>query len=122
MIAQVFDTSNTLTVAAAVVIALLGGGGIYALLKVRPEASKISVDAAQGAVIVQTGVIDSLREENTRLANRLSEVERTSADVNALMARVQQLEDERTQLQRENARLMARVKHLEDELRKVMES
>ncbi len=122
MIAQVFDTSNTLTVAAAIVIALLGGGGVYALVKVRPEASKISVDAAQGAVIVQTGVIDSLREENQRLAQRLSEVERTPADVNALMARVQQLEDERTQLQRENARLMARVKHLEDELRKVMES
>jgi hypothetical protein len=50
--------------------AILSGGflgGIYLLLKLRPEAGQITVTAAQGAIIVQTGVIDTLREELIRL-------------------------------------------------------
>lgn len=38
-------------------------GGIVALLRVRPEAGKLVVEAAEGAVVVQSGVITSLREE-----------------------------------------------------------
>lgn len=62
-----------------VIVAILGSGGllggIYALLKLRPEAGQIVVTAAQGALIVQTGVIESLREENERLQRRVSTLE-----------------------------------------------
>lgn len=93
---------NIITVVAGIIIALLGGGGLVAILKVRPEAAQISVSAAQGAVIVQTGVIEALREENRRLAERLTELERTSASL--------------AHLQIENVQLRARVSQLEREL------
>lgn len=84
----------------SVVLGLLGSGGflagIYALLKLRPEAGQITVTAAQGAVIVQSGVIDSLRQE----LNRLSD----------------ELEDMRMELglaRKENGQLRTRIKMLE---------
>lgn len=62
-----------------IVVAVLGSGGllggIYALLKLRPEAGQIVVTAAQGALIVQSGVIDSLRAENDRLRQRVDQLE-----------------------------------------------
>lgn len=58
----------------AVLAAVFGGGGIFALLKVRPEAGQISVSAAQGAVIVQTSVIDTLRSELGRTSIELANV------------------------------------------------
>jgi hypothetical protein len=60
---------------AVILAAVFGGGGIFALLKIRPEAGQISVSAAQGAVIVQTGVIDTLRSELGRTTNELAKVE-----------------------------------------------
>jgi hypothetical protein len=42
-------------------------GGIVALFKMRPETSRIVVSAAEGAVIVQSGVITSLKNEIQRL-------------------------------------------------------
>ena len=66
-----------------VIVGLLGGGGLlgglYALLKLRPEAGQITVTAAQGAVIVQTGVIENLKKEIGRLADHLAEVEMEGA-------------------------------------------
>lgn len=52
-----------------VLVALLGGGlfsGIGALLRFKPEKDAVVVSAAQGAVIVQSGVIDALQEELAR--------------------------------------------------------
>lgn len=53
------------------IIAGIGSGGIVAsvvaLLKVRPEAGQIVVTAAQGALIVQSGVIEELRKELDRV-------------------------------------------------------
>jgi hypothetical protein len=49
-----------------VLVALLGGGfvsGVTALLKFKPEKDAVVVSAAQGAVVVQSGVIDALQEE-----------------------------------------------------------
>lgn len=65
----------------AVVIIGSGGlaGAVVALIKVRPEATRITVDAAEGAVVVQTGVITDLRNENERL-NDLIEDERKECD------------------------------------------
>lgn len=64
---------------------LIGGGGIagglVALFKVRPEAARISVDAAQGAVVVQKAVIDSLRDENDRLRKQCAEIEKENEEL-----------------------------------------
>ena len=53
--------------------ALIGGGGfaggIVALVKMRPETTRIVVDAAEGAVVVQKGVISELRAEIDRLSD-----------------------------------------------------
>lgn len=50
---------------------LLGGGGIIsgivALFKIRPEVARVTVSAAEGAVIVQQSVITSLSNEIERL-------------------------------------------------------
>ncbi len=57
------QATNWLPVVVGLIVAVLGGGGLVALFRARPEGSKILVDAAQGAVIVQSGVIDSLRAD-----------------------------------------------------------
>jgi predicted RNase H-like nuclease (RuvC/YqgF family) len=110
---------DLLTKVSAILFILLGGGGIYAMIKVRPEAARISVNAAQGAVKAQGELLDDLREEldrqkeeNKRLAERLSELERTSHSVAQLYERVGQLEAERTTLRK-------RIQHLERENRKL---
>jgi hypothetical protein len=61
----------------AVVIVLLGGGfltGLAALMKFKPEKDAIVVSAAQGAVVVQTSVIDALQEELDRARREKAEV------------------------------------------------
>lgn len=42
-------------------------GGLVTLLRLRSDTARTTVSAAEGAVIVQSGVISSLRDENTRL-------------------------------------------------------
>jgi hypothetical protein len=104
----------------AVVFGAAGiGGFVIALLKVRPEAGQVAVEASEGALIVQTGVITTLREENKRLSDRLEELERQVGDVGLLVVRLERLENERNQLRNENVKLRERVKHLEDQLRKM---
>lgn len=110
--------------AAPWIAAILGAGGlggfIVALLKIRPEAGQFAVEASEGALIVQTGVIKTLREENKRLADRLTELERHVGDVGLLQIRMERLEAERDQLRQENQKLRDRVKHLEEELKRYM--
>lgn len=79
---------------------ILGGGflsGIYALLKLRPEAGQITVTAAQGAVIVQTGVIESLNTELKRLSREIDELRKELAEErrekNQLRKRIRDLEN-----------------------------
>lgn len=92
-----------------VIIAVLGGGGflggIVLLLKLRPEAGQITVSAAQGAVIVQTGVIDSLATENERLQARIDALEKTVAALAEMRNRIAALETESKLLKVENSRL-----------------
>jgi len=59
------------------VVGLLGGGllaGLAALVKARPERDAIVITQAQGALTVQSGVIDTLREEIARLERQLVQV------------------------------------------------
>lgn len=66
-----------------VLVAALGGGGlvgaVVALFKLRPESGAIVVTAAQGALVVQSSVLNELHKENERLRNRVSTLERELA-------------------------------------------
>jgi hypothetical protein len=66
------------------IMSFVFGGGIVALVtaifKVRPEAGQIVVTAAQGALLVQTGVIDNLKKEISRLNDELVEVKKMLSD------------------------------------------
>ena len=60
------------------VLALLIGGsgltaGVVAFFKMKPDIANISVKSAEGAVVVQSGVITSLTNEIKRLTEDLQE-------------------------------------------------
>jgi cell division protein FtsB len=88
-------------------LAVLGTGGIagaiVALLKFRPEAGQITVVAAQGALVVQQGVLKDLQDENARLRQRIEALEKD-------MSRFYELTQE-------NRTLRARVSSLERRLK-----
>lgn len=111
-----------------IIIAIVGGGGIIgavvAFIKVRPEAGQIAVTASQGALIVQTGVIGTLREEVDRanaklehMSNRMIALEAETAKVDQLRERVDELEKEKSRLRGDNTRLQRRVTVLEKQIR-----
>lgn len=50
-------------------------GGIYLLFKLKPEVNQITVTAAQGVVLMQTGVIEDLRKENRDFREELRKME-----------------------------------------------
>ena len=106
-----------------IIIAILGGGGIVgavvAFLKVRPEAGQIAVTASEGALVVQTGVIDNLRKENDNLRQRMETMETRIQKVYDLQTRVEQLEHERDGLANKNERLRRRVVVLERQIREL---
>jgi hypothetical protein len=114
---------NWLTLVVAAVIGLFGAGGLNALLKSRKEGTKILVDAAQGAVIVQTTVIDSLREElkiqkdesekeSSELRAEIAELRTHMAEINSLRVRVRDLEYQNEELKAENSLLASQVRAL----------
>lgn len=77
------SNSPVLYVVVSVIVGVAGGGGLAQLIRVSSDRSRVMVDAAQGAVIVQTSVITDLREEINRLRQdnaemkaRLSALER----------------------------------------------
>lgn len=101
-----------------VIVAIASGGlfgGIALYIKARPEAGKITVDAAAGAVIVQSGVIKDLRDENDRLQGRISALEAEMTRFSEIHVRITHLEEENRRLHRENEQLRKRIAHLERE-------
>ncbi len=67
-----------------IVSTLFGGGivaAIVALYKVKPEAGQIVVTAAQGALLVQTGVIDNLKKEIERLNGEVSDLKKENQEL-----------------------------------------
>lgn len=80
---------------AALIVAILGSsglvGGIVALVKVRPESGRMIVEAAEGAVVVQSGVITALRDE---LADLRAALEDAREEEDDCKRRCQALEDE----------------------------
>jgi predicted nuclease with TOPRIM domain len=114
-----------------VILAVLGSGGllggIYALLKLRPEAGQITVTAAEGVVMMQSGVLERMEGEAQRYRDRLDALEAEMRTVDQLRQRISELEreseergrriadleSERVSLKADNARLLARVASLE---------
>lgn len=67
--------NSLITLAVAVIGATGGIGGIVAFRKLRPEKDSIVVSAAQGALLVQTGLMDEMRQELARAQTRIRECE-----------------------------------------------
>ena len=77
-----------------ILVALLGGGfvaGLVALLRFRVDKDAVIVTAAQGAVIVQSGVIDALQEELQRARADRNEAQQKTA---ALEQEIERLKTE----------------------------
>lgn len=105
-------TSPWFTGLAALILGLGGGGGIAAFVKMKPERGRIVIDAAQGAVVVQSGVMTDLRAELDRLKREIDELrEDRDAEVARLRAEAAELragrDAEVAQLRAEVARLRA---------------
>jgi chromosome segregation ATPase len=80
------------------IVSVLGGGGLVGAIvtafKLKPEKNRLVVDAAEGAVIVQTGVIKSLHDELSRVRQEAkNEVARAQQESAALRAENQQIRD-----------------------------
>lgn len=116
--------------AVAAFVALFGGGGLVALLKLRSDSSLTIVSAAQGAVVIQTSVIDELQEGQAALRAQMVEVQQRAlaAEERAVVAeakvvnaerRADNAERQREAVLRANADLMARLDQLEREVRRL---
>ncbi len=83
-------TGTLVTAGAAVLVGLFSGGTLVALFRVSADRGKVVIEAAQGAVIVQTGVIEALQDELNRLkaerATDRAEIGRLQGEVGRLRA------------------------------------
>lgn len=102
-----FFTDNWLSVLIAVIVGIFGGGGIAALLKARPEGSKILVDAAQGAVVIQSSVLESLQAHIVRQDAEIAELRTHISEVNTLRANERDLRERVRELEHQNELLIA---------------
>jgi uncharacterized coiled-coil protein SlyX len=103
------DPQSWLPAVIGLVVAILGGGGIAALIRAKPEGSKILIDAAAGVVVVQTGVISDLRSQLTETQEQLEEAQK---QINKL--RTDHLE--MNILRHENSQLNTRIAEQELEI------
>lgn len=101
-------TSPWFTGLVALIVGAGGSGGVAAFLKLKPERGRIVIDAAQGAVIVQTGVIESMQAELNRLQAAQVEQRAENAGLRAEVTELRSGRDaEVAQLRAEVARLRA---------------
>lgn len=96
-------TSTLVTSVVALLIGVFGGGTLAALLRVKADRGKVVIEAAQGAVIVQTSVIDDLQAELQRVKGEMASMRADRA------AEREQWEAEMAGLRRENAVLRQRM-------------
>src|SRR6266705_3902058 len=89
-----------------VVVALGGGTGLAAILRSRPERTRILIDASNDVVVMQKGAITDLRAEIADLRARVE-------SLYLFQSRVRELEHDNEVLLADNTRLRARVSSLE---------
>jgi FtsZ-binding cell division protein ZapB len=114
--AAVPPPGNWLPVLIPVILALAGGGGFVAWRRLRTESPRIIVEAAQGAVIVQSGVIDDLQDGLERARSEVRDLRAELAEALKLQRRVRELEHREEELKAENTRLKAQVRDLQHRL------
>jgi predicted transcriptional regulator len=85
------------------IFGIFGGGALVALLRVNVDRHKIIVDTAQGAVIVQSGVIEDLNDELHRVKDELTMVHKD----------YRQCREDTRQLRAVNRELSQRIETLE---------
>ncbi len=98
----------------AILAAAFGGGGYAVLRNAGREGSKIIVDAAQGAVIVQSGVIKDLNDQLDEQREQIRELRSHITEITELRAKVGLLETANRVLRREKNALEGRVAELEN--------
>jgi septal ring factor EnvC (AmiA/AmiB activator) len=103
-----------------IVTAVFSGGvtgSIVALLKVRQEAGQIVVTAAEGALVVQTGVIENLRTEMKRLEKDLTEARKMIENQSEIIKRqaetIEGLNDQIQELKKNQKRHDTEIKDLD---------
>jgi cell shape-determining protein MreC len=120
MLALALDLTQAVTVGVLVsgVVA-----GLAVILKTPREAGQIAVTAAEGAVVVQSGVIESLRaeldrvkEDNASLAQRVDELATVAAEAERNRVRIEELETERGRLTQRVGELEMQNLQLREEL------
>jgi peptidoglycan hydrolase CwlO-like protein len=67
MAASDVGSSPLLIATIAGLAGVFGGGTLVALFRVNADKNRVVIDASQGAVVVQSGVIKDLRGELTRM-------------------------------------------------------
>jgi uncharacterized protein (DUF3084 family) len=87
------------------IFGLFSGGALAALLRVNVDRGKIVIEAAQGAVIVQSGVIEDLNDELHRVKDELAAVHDES----------RRCKEETRQLRAANRALTQRIENLEQQ-------
>lgn len=101
---------------ATVILAIIGfffGGGLIAYLRLRKEGPKIIVEAAQGAVVVQSGVIATLERQISELTGQLVEARKMEPKIRRLEQNEELLRAENERLKNALIALRGRVAELE---------
>ncbi len=98
------------------IVAVFGGGGLTAYLRLRAEGPRIVVQAAQGAVIVQSSVIDDLQEQMDRGKAEVAGLRAQLQETASYQRRIRELERREEELTAENARLQRQVADLRQRL------
>lgn len=70
-----FDSPGLIGVVTGI-LGIFGGGTLVALFKLPADKNRVVIETAQGAVILQGGVLDSLHAEIARLNLRMGEMEK----------------------------------------------
>lgn len=87
---------------------MFSSGGVYAWFKLRAEKGQIVVSAAQGAVIVQSGVLKDIQEAYDRLSDDFAQLKMESIareeEIESCQGRIRDLQRSQQFLQQELAR------------------
>ncbi len=106
--------------AVAVIVALFGGGALATLattfFRPKSDTAKVIVDAAGGVVLVQTGVITSLREGLKRCQDEIDELHQELAEARKMRNQIYELQKELQRTLNERDGLQRRVSMLESEV------
>lgn len=66
--------SSVLAIAVTGLVGLFGGGSIVSLFRLGPDRTQITVKSAEGALVIQSGVLKDLHNEIQQLRTELTSV------------------------------------------------